>query len=158
MDVACKRCGTPSEGQDRCPGCGSWLPGNRLAFPQGNTVALTHGARSDQLMARAAEAQDEIEALLGDSPGSEQRYLPLRRLTALAIARTSMLAEYLDSHGWLDAHGRPRPAFKALEAAEHAAAQHLERLGMSPASAGRLGLNLAKRQLTLAERAAAERR
>jgi hypothetical protein len=134
--VACRRCGVANHPDaQRCQQCSSFLPAN--------TLAVVHGARAGrELEAATALAARDIDEALSAGPGLEPRYLAARSGAARALARTRNLTEYLDRNGWLDGKGRPRPATKLLESAESTLLAYLRELGMTPASAAKLGVSL----------------
>ncbi len=145
----CARCGRsePDLAVGQCPSCKGFLPGNQegRTFEQGNDASLVHGAKAGADLVQATEsALVEIEAAVGDGPGSEPRFALARASAARALARVRLLEEYLDRVGILDSKGRPRPSTKLLEQAHAGFLKHLEAFGMTPASAARLGLDLTR--------------
>ncbi len=122
-------------------------------------MALVHGSRQGRaLEATVADSLAEVDDVLAGGPGSEDRYRIARVGAASALARVRLMTAYLDRNGWLDHRGTPRKANQLLEKAEATLLAYLRELGCTPAAASRLGLNLSRTRLTLAEQIQAERR
>ncbi len=159
--VLCRRCGAPNPaGQDRCSSCRqAYLPGNSLAFKRGNTAGLKIGLRGRALTEATEALLPDVEAALG-TIGAEPRFRHNRMLLAGALARYQLISEWLSVNGIHDGKGRLRKdELHALEQAHGAAARAATALGMTPASAAALGVDIGKvRTMTLAEQLAAERR
>lgn len=134
----CRRCGhVPPDEADRCPGCHSFLPGNR--------AALIHGGRSDRLTPALIEsARAEVEEILRDSPGSEPRFALAREQCAWTLARVRRMRSYLEGVDLFNAKGRMRGVIDRLDRAEVTLARLIDALGLSPAAAGKLGVNLGR--------------
>ena len=157
--MKCPRCAAEFEDQDRCPECGCFQPGNKQRVQKGNTLARIHGVGStERVIAQRRQELNDLNAELAGSLGSEPRFAYARALTANALARYRIYGEWLERNGYQDDKGRPYAVAKAYAEAENAVSVMLDKLGMWPSSAARLGLNLAKRELTLAEKVAAERK
>lgn len=118
-----------------------WAP-----FAPGHELSVKHGARSPRLVARRATEMVEQ----GDLPTFVQLVegpLPwLRDGDAWAVtswqrseARVTLVQEYLDTVGVVDAEGRLREStFALLARMERAAADCRDRLGLDPTSRVRL--------------------
>ncbi|MEX2275243.1 MAG: hypothetical protein WEA10_06745 [Actinomycetota bacterium] len=150
--VRCGKCQRPIPVDvDRCPGCGVFTPGNR--------ASLVHGAAtSSDLAIETAKAVEELATALEGGPGLEARYVHARMSAARAIARSRLLAEYLERVGILDGRGRPRTShLKLLADTEAAVLRWLDALACTPSAAARLGVDVARTQ-TLAEQLARQRK
>lgn len=113
--------------------CRKGHPAQHPAFPEGNTVALRHGARSPRMV--EALADQVLAAAVEDAPWlAADLYTPAVRAWARSEAQAILLADYLDEHGLHDAKGRLRPAEQALHRAETRAANARARLGLDPVS------------------------
>jgi len=141
--------------------------------PPGNARALVHGGRSELLLANVEREIAELAAALGDAaPVRDPETGALPGADVLAVeACARALKRYRSLSAWLDAHGRlverdgsVKPAAELELKAERQLTDALDRLGMSPMSRSRLGLNLARTQrafeddVAAAGRAAWERR
>lgn len=131
--------GHDPDARGRCRRCGQ--------FGLGNTLAVRHGAEGRALAARVPDCLARIEQALDGGPGAGDRFGPARHQAAAALARVELLQDYLGRCGWFDGRGRPRPATRQLLEASAGLLRWLDALGMTPASAGRLGVDLAKRQV-----------
>lgn len=134
-----------ADGQGDLAAPDEWTPafaGQRRPFAPGNQAALHHGAWSpgvvepiaDRLL---ADAVAEVPYL------AEPRYGPALRAWARAEAQAQLISTYLEERGVLDDEGSPRPAEAALHRAETRAATRRNELGLTPASAARIGRDLA---------------
>src|SRR5438128_6385787 len=121
--VPCRRCSTPNPADAQvCRECRSFLAGNQLS--------KAHGARAGRSLAAAtSDALAELQSALAGGPGLEARYAHALALTAQAIARARLLADYLADRGLWDSRGRIRPQAKTLAEAEGAALKWLSALG-----------------------------
>lgn len=118
------------------------FPGQRPPFRDGNTAALHHGARSARVVQPIAD--DLLQSAVSEVPYlAEARYGPALRSWARAEAQCQLLGAYLTEHGVLDEAGDPRPAEMALHRVENRAARLRDVLGLTPASAARIGRDLA---------------
>ena len=142
--VTCRRCSTLNRADaSRCSQCSSFLPRN--------TAAMVHGARRGPLLDEATiAARTEIEVALDGGPGMEDRFLPARELAARALAQVRSHADRLERIGPYDGKGRPRQELDQLHRALTTAERWMSAFGMTPSSAAKLGVDLARRA-TLAE-------
>lgn len=80
---------------------GSWspaFPGQRPPFPNGNTLALTHGARSlVQIQGRAAEIADGLREAMVEEGIYRRLFDPTISACALVLVRMERLAARLDA-------------------------------------------------------------
>lgn len=118
---------------DRAPARAySWEP-----FGPGHELSTTHGAWSERKISPRAQA---LRAwLLEVAPWTA---LPSMRAEveawAWAEARVSLLREFVDERGELDAAGKPLPASGLLERLEATAAKRRAELGITPNAWARL--------------------
>jgi hypothetical protein len=134
--VTCPRCGEDvTVGLQQCPSCASFVPGNTAA-----TLLLHGGRAATSPVFRAAVETNlaEIEAWVGDGPGSEDRFAGARLSAAIALTRVTLAGRLLDQIGMFDNRGKPRPALAVLESANNAFLMHLEKLGLTPTGAAKL--------------------
>jgi hypothetical protein len=132
-----------------------WVPefdGQRPPFQSGNTLAVTHGARSPRVIEpMAAELRDRALAAapyLGDA-----RWAGELEAWSRAEARVQVLLAYEDRVGGpLADDGTPRSHLGELHRAETRAQSARDRLGLNPAAAARLASYLAsaERSVSLA--------
>ncbi len=122
-------------------------PGNELRFPPGNDLALKHGAFATlKLGPRADEIAAEVRELVpAYRPNDEVSVY----LLALALARIEA--------AWAAVSGAKAGESESLETRlrqwVNSAARLADKLGMTPTSRGRLGLDVAltRRVLTLSD-------
>lgn len=132
------------------PGAGAW--------PPGATPNLRHGLRTREpsRLLLGAAASEVVDALAAGAPVRDaDGGLPVHDETAVEAAALQLIIVrrvlgFLSTHGWEDARGNLRPEVEGLERANERLAKHLERLGCSPTSRARLGLDLS-RQFDLAK-------
>jgi hypothetical protein len=117
-----------------CVRCSGFGPANRHS--------LVHGGRSVvALEPRAAEIAVEVRELVpASSPADE----PSIRLLALALAQVEAASVWLAEHGLVDENGNARNLLKHLGTMMNTAARIADRLGMTPTSRARLGLDLSR--------------
>jgi hypothetical protein len=120
--------------------------------PPGNTLALKHGGygriAAERLDAKTREIYEalSLDAPLRDGDGG----LPgpdtmLVALLAQCLARLEGVQAYLTASGVLDeCTGEPRPAAELERRLRLEAVSYLDRLGCSPASRARLGVDLVR--------------
>ncbi len=106
-------------------------------FEPGNTVALSHGARSPRMVEPIAR---ELAAELVTVAPWTSRPAFAADIAAWANseAQCRLLRAYIDEHGLLDGEGEPRSALGLLDKAESRAARLRQALGLSPMGLGRL--------------------
>jgi hypothetical protein len=126
------------------PGAGAWPPG---AAPR-----LRHGLRTrrpDRLLlgGAASEIIDALEAGVpvrdadGDVPVHDRVAVEAAALQLIIVRR---VLGFLTTNGFEDERGRLRPEVEGLERANARLLAALDRLGMTPASRVRLGLDLSR--------------
>lgn len=104
----------------------SWPP-----FPEGHELRLEHGAHSERHITPVAEAiAAELDAI---APWlNRPAFAPGRAAWIRVEAQLALLHKYLDEHGILDDHGRPRPAAEFMAKLETRAEKMRARLGLDP--------------------------
>ncbi len=123
----------------------------------GNKNNLKHGARAQveprRLEAKVRELYDElaVDVPLQAAGGGPLPYdrMMLRQL-AEALCRLEDVSRWIDEHGFTDRKGRVRSVLKWEGSIRRQVVELLDRLGMSPASRARIGVDLA-RQVDLAD-------
>ncbi len=120
--------------------------------PKGNQRGVVHGGYARVARERLdAKARDVYDALASDAPvrgpdGDLPRYdSPLLRLLAMTLCRLEDVEQHIALYGGFDP--KTREARGVLEVEAHLrreAADYLDRLGMSPRSRARLGVDLAR--------------
>jgi hypothetical protein len=126
----------------------SWSPafrGQRPPFAEGNSAAMTHGARSPR---RVDPLAAERLAELLDDPATPE-YLtadPSYRPALAALARAAAVVELLATHvaeqGLTADVTSPRGALESLRRWEQTAAGHRRALGLEPTSRAKLTRDL----------------
>jgi len=123
------------------------------AAPVGNHRTRRHGGYAqvsvERIEGRAREVFDALAADAplrdegGDLPAADQAAV---HLLAQSLCRLEDVAGHLAATGWIDQRtGEPRQSVLDLEARlRREAAAMLDRLGMTPASRARLGLDLVR--------------
>lgn len=122
--------------------------------PAGNLRAVRHGAHSPAIVEPVAQ---ELATRIVEAAAylAEPRFQPSVEAWSRAEAKCALLNAYLEDHGHLDRHGRPRPAFRLLREWERRASEERDRLGLSPVAAAKLSKDITATQFDLA-RAMAE--
>lgn len=118
-------------------------------FEPGNTVRLTHGARSERVIAPlTAEIANDLMR------EHERLRSPLYRESVLQYARylaqIEVLEKFLDEHGDIDSDGKVRNAAEFRLKVSKAATNLADRLGLTPLANARLGKDVASTQADLA--------
>jgi hypothetical protein len=122
--------------------------------PPGNRRRVTHGARAQPEPRRQAALERQISDALpvrAADGGPPVHDLVTVRLLAITLCRLESCAAYVSKHGQFFQGGRVRPATELEDKLIVRAANLLDRLGMSPTSRAKLGLDLAQGQLSLAQ-------
>lgn len=134
------------------------LTGRPPAPPSGNRRAVSNGGyariAAERLEAKAAEvfrALSEDAPMRGPDGGLPPADAVSVRLLAECLCRLDDLAAYLRDRGLLDSEGNVRPAVELESRLRREAADHADALAMNPRSRTRLGLDVARGELTLAE-------
>lgn len=114
------------------------------APPKGNQRNLVHGAHS-ATPPGLDEARAQVYAWLGDrAPVVDAADDAVLELTARALARYRVLDNYVAEHGFVNRRGQISSPAQHLEKVQRNLADLLDRLGMTPRSRARLGLDLAR--------------
>lgn len=132
----------------------SWPP-----FEQGNTAAVTHGARSDRLVEpRAREIAQDVLALNPHLDSGRDGPAVVRYSVALArIERVyAWLGDQADEVFVDVAEGRVHAVYERLEQWERQASAAEDRLAIAPLTRTKLGLDLQRAAMTEGERLQAE--
>ena len=122
------------------------------AAPTGNRRTVKHGGAVTKKTHRAEiEAKERaIEDILAASaPVREHGQLPLAdrplvHVLAQQLVRHELMTEYVYEHGMFGDGGKVLPATELLEKSAMRIAHLLDRMGMSPTSRAKLGLDLAR--------------
>ena len=112
--------------------------------------ALKHGAFSMNLVTpRASELLDVVDQVCSGTPAEDPRFAPARALLAHKLARLSLVSDYLNErHGGspVGAKGQLIKAARLEMDLMAAVEKTLGELGLTPAAAGKLGVDLARGQ------------
>jgi hypothetical protein len=132
----------PNSRANLVPGVGAWQPGA--------TPRVTNGLRTRRPSAETlAPIIEEIEAGLpikgtnGGVPFADRLAVEMCAVQVLVVRRCRA---YLELHGDEDSRGNQRPEVEGLAKAAERAAKMLDRLGMTPTSRAKLGVDLARMQ------------
>jgi phage terminase small subunit len=128
--------------------------------PNGNRRSVHHGgmvtskSHGEEMAAKETEIMEALsEAAPVRAPdGSLPRHdIFAVRLLAMEWVRYENMSAYLIEYGWLDEDGEPRhPVSDLIGKSADRITRLLDRMGMTPASRAKLGLDLVK-QATFAE-------
>lgn len=111
----------------------------------GNLRAISHGAFSDRLVGPIAEEiLEAVDQLCAGLPAAEQGSAAERAVLARKPARLSMVSRHLDSNGYMNQRGNPRPSVKLELELLRSVEKSLEVLGLTPAAAAKLGVDLVR--------------
>lgn len=130
---------------------------NRRSFPpapRGNKRRVTHGGHAMPEPRRQAALEAQICDALpvrGADGGAPAHDLVVVRLLAISLVRLESIARYVSEHGQLTRAGRPHPALEVEDRLISRAASLSDKLGMSPTSRAKLGLDLAHTEASLAQ-------
>jgi hypothetical protein len=139
----------PEQGRERDPRSGIgeggvWspaFPGQRRPFVLGDERAgapVQHGAYHEQTVAPIAARY--LERLLALAPtGDEPADVFAFELLARQLAKLELVYDWLDANGWVDEHGKPRPAVQLLATWENTVRKLIVELGLTTLSRERIG-------------------
>lgn len=123
---------------------------SNIAGP-GNLRSVSHGAFSERLVGPVAEELlVTVEEMCESLPAGQPGFAVERAVLARKLARLRMVSTHLDSNGYMNQRGNPRPSVKLELELLRAVETSLTHLGLTPASAAKLGVDLA-RSHTLAD-------
>ena len=115
-----------------------------------SSPALKHGAYSMNVVTpRASELLDVVDQVCLGTPAEDPRFAPARALLAHKLARLSLTSDYLNErHGGspVGAKGQLIKAARLEMDLMASVEKTLSELGLTPASAGKLGVDLARGQ------------
>ncbi len=115
---------------------------------KGNARAVKHGLGATVTLAPQAEAIREVlaaQAPVRAHDGSLPVYdEAIVMQAARVMARVQSASEYVEEHGLFDLEGDLRPVVSELGRIERQLTELLDRLGMTPTSRAKLGLDLAR--------------
>ena len=110
--------------------------------------ALTHGAYAKAVInPLAGDLLDVVNAVCQNTPAEDRRFAPARELLAYKLARLQLVSNYLNERHGGSPVGQKGQILKCarLEMDLLASVEKtLAELGLTPASAGKLGLNMAR--------------
>ncbi len=111
----------------------------------GNTRAVTHGAFSECLIGPiAADTLVAVDEMCAGLPAEQPCFAAERAVLARKLARLKMVSEHLDEDGYFNKRGNARPSVKLELDLLRSVEVSLEALGLTPAAAAKLGVNLAR--------------
>lgn len=111
------------------------LPDGRRTFTEGNTAAVTHGARSSHLLEWAAPAADALAVqMVEEAPHLAPEDRHAVRGWAIAEVIVQHLTTWIEQHGPLDEDGHPRKVLDSLRMWLARAEVARARLGLDPAA------------------------
>ena len=117
---------------------------SNVATP-GNTRAVSHGAFSEHLVGPIAlETLAAVDEMCAGAPAEQPSFAAERAVLARKLARLKMVSEHLDSDGYFNKRGNARPSVKLELELLRSVEKSLEVLGLTPAAAAKLGVNLAR--------------
>ena len=110
-----------------------------------NTRAVSHGAFSERLVGPiASDTLEVIEEMCAGLPAEQPSFAAERAVLARKLARLRMVSEHLDENGYFNKRGNARPSVKLELDLLRSVEKSLEVLGLTPAAAAKLGVNLAR--------------
>jgi hypothetical protein len=111
----------------------------------GNTRAASHGAFSERLVGPIVqEMLEAVAEMCADLPAGQPGFAAQRALLCRKMARLRMVSEHLDENGYFNQRGNPRPSVKLELELLRSVEVTLAALGLTPAAAARLGVDLAR--------------
>ena len=114
-------------------------------FPDGHTVTVKHGAHSERLVGPLSdELLESIGELVDGTPAAIPTFAAARGVLARKLARLTLVVEWLEEHGWIDDDGDVRAAADLEVRLLHSVEKSLDTLGLTPVSAAKLGVDLAR--------------
>ena len=115
-----------------------------VAVP-GNTRAVTHGAWSEKLVGEvAADTLIAVDEMCSGLPAEQPGFAAERAVLARKLARLKMVSEHLDDDGYFNKRGNARPSVKLELELLRSVEASLAALGLTPAAAAKLGVNVAR--------------
>jgi hypothetical protein len=123
-----------------------YLPDGRRTFEAGHTAAVKHGAFSPRLVGPIAEEiVGELAEMVKGTPAEGPSFLAARSALALKLARLRRVIGFIETrHGGLpfDDEGQVLPAARLELELLASIEKSLAALGLTPASAATLGVDL----------------
>lgn len=117
---------------------------SNVAAP-GNTRAVTHGAFCERLVGPiAAEVLGVVGEMCEGLPAEQSSFAAGRAVLARKLARLKMVSGHLDRDGYFNKRGNPRPSVDLELELLRSVEKSLEALGLTPAAAAKLGVDLAR--------------
>jgi hypothetical protein len=117
---------------------------SNVATP-GNTRAVTHGAFCERLVGPiAGDVLDVVGEMCAGLPAEQPSFAAERAVLARKLARLKMVSGHLDGDGYFNKRGNPRPSVKLELELMRSVEMSLEALGLTPAAAAKLGVDLAR--------------
>lgn len=117
------------------------------AAPKDNKRRMTHGAKAQPDAKRLAEIEGDICAALPVRDSNNEapvHDLAAVHLLAVAVARLETVSAYVDRYGSFYKGGRLRPAAEHEQKLIERVGSLLDRLGLTPASRARIGVDLVR--------------
>jgi hypothetical protein len=117
---------------------------SNVAAPD-NTRAVSHGAFSERLVGEIThETLEMVAEMCAGLPAEQPGFAAERAVLARKLARLKMVSEHLDKDGYFNQRGNARPSVKLELDLLVSVEKSLDALGLTPAAAARLGVNLAR--------------
>jgi hypothetical protein len=91
-----------------------------------------------------------VDEMCADLPAGQPGFAAQRAVLARKLARLKMVSEHLDEDGYFNKRGNARPSVKLELELLRSVEKSLESLGLTPAAAAKLGVDLT-RSHTLAD-------
>ena len=114
-------------------------------FTEGHTRSLRHGATSERMVGPlSAELLTDLEAMVAGTPAAQPMFDLARALLARKLAQIRLLNEYHTDAGMFTEKGYVRRSARFEADLLKSAETSLERLGLTPSSAAKLGVDLAR--------------
>jgi hypothetical protein len=126
---------------------------NAPPAPKGHKRSVKHGGRATPEPRRQAALEAQICDALpvrGPDGGPPVHDLIAVRLLAIALCRLETCTAYVTKHGQFFKGGRVRPAVELEDKLAARVSSLADKLGMTPTSRAKLGLDLARTQVDLA--------
>ena len=116
-------------------------------FAPGHTRSLRHGANSERMVGPLSKSLlADLDEMCEGTPAAQPMFALARALLARKLAHIRLLNEYHTDAGMFTEKGYVRRSARFESDLLKSAEASLERLGLTPSSAAKLGVDLARGQ------------
>lgn len=133
------------------PGAGAWRPGASPNLKHGLYTRRPERVLLGSVFSEIVDALEDQVPLRGPDGQMLGNFVMACEVAAIQMVRVRRALGYLATNGEVDERGRPRPEAEALEKSLERLFGYLDKLGATPTSYARLGFDVARTGVTVAE-------